>query len=62
MGHPVVPKTPAAKTLTDQVYPLKMDDSVFGIGGLGLQKDSEFLQIFNHYIMKARIFLLLNIT
>ena len=30
-----------------------MDDSVYGIATLALQKDSEFLQIFNHYILKA---------
>ena len=41
------------KILTDQVYAIKMDDSVYGVGGLALQKDSEFLEIFNHYILKA---------
>ena len=29
-----------------------MDDALYGMGTLGLQRDSEFLQIFNHYIMK----------
>ena len=30
-----------------------MDDSVYMILTLALQKDSEFLQVFNHYILKA---------
>ena len=30
-----------------------MDDTVYAIGGFGLQKDSEFLQIFNHFILKG---------
>ena len=49
----VIPGDSTMKTLTDQVFALKMDDTSYGIGTLGLQKDSEFLQIFNHYILKA---------
>ena len=37
---------------TNQFFALKMDDAVYGILTLGLQKDSEFLQVFNHYILK----------
>ena len=36
-----------------QTFPLNMDDAVYQSNTLGLQKDSEFLQLFNHYIMKA---------
>ena len=36
----------------DKIYPLKMDDSSYNLLGLGLQKDSEFLGIFNHYLLK----------
>ena len=32
---------------------LNMDDAIQGYSSLALQKDSEFLQLFNHYIMKA---------
>ena len=39
--------------LKDQVYALKMDDSIKAMVGLALQKDSEFLQIFNHYILRG---------
>ena len=45
--------TPHRKALTDQMFALKMDDAVYSIATLALQKDSEFLQIFNHYILKA---------
>ena len=30
-----------------------MDDAVYTHAALALQKDSEFLQIFNHYILRA---------
>ena len=30
-----------------------MEDSVYGLSTLALQRNSEFLQIFNHYILKA---------
>ena len=43
----------SSKTLTDQVMALKMDDASFGYSTLGLQKDSEFLQVFNYYILKG---------
>ena len=49
----LMPVTPSEKMLTDQLFALKMDDYVYGFTGLGLPKDSEFLQIFNHYILKA---------
>ena len=38
--------------ILDKVFALKMDDAVYGSLTLGLQKNSEFLQIFNHYILK----------
>ena len=49
-----MPKTPAEKAVTDQIFPLKkLDDTLYSIGTLALTKDSEFHQIFNHYILKA---------
>ena len=47
-------KLPSGKMLSDLAFALKMDDEVNGVAGFALQKDSEFLQIFNHYIMKAK--------
>ena len=38
--------------LKKQLFALRMDDAVYGSGTLGLQANSEFLQMFNHYIMK----------
>ena len=35
-----------------EVHPLKMDDESYSYGAFALQKDSEFLEIFNHYITK----------
>ena len=49
----LVPTNSKQKELTDQTFDLKMDDSLFGISTLALQKHSEFLQIFNYYILKA---------
>ena len=46
-------KTPSDKVLGAQTFALNMDAAAYGMGGFGLQKDSEFLQIFNHYILKA---------
>ena len=37
----------------DRTYPLKTDNLVNTFGGFGFQKNSEFVQIFNHYIVKA---------
>ena len=37
----------------DKFYALQMDDSVDILGGIALQKDSEFLQLFDYYILKA---------
>ena len=37
----------------DRLIELPMDDAIYTIIGLALQKDSEFLGLFNHYIMKA---------
>ena len=45
--------TPSLKALIAQTFPLNMDDSIYSIGGLALQKDSEYLQLFNHYLLKA---------
>ena len=47
------PKDPKDKYLLDQVAFLKMDDSDNLMVGFGLQKDSEFLALFNHYILKG---------
>ena len=44
---------PHRNILKNQMFALKMDDSVYTIATLALQKDSEFLQIFNYYILKA---------
>ena len=49
----LISHTQSYKMLTEKVFPLKMDDSVNSFVGLALQKDSEFLQVFNHYILKA---------
>ena len=43
---------PTYNKLVDKVVALKMDDTLYTIGTLGLQKDSEFLQIFNYYILR----------
>ena len=48
----VIPKSTYEKFLVDKIHPLKMDDSSYNLLGLGLQKDSEFLGIFNHYLLK----------
>ena len=48
----VIPKSSYEKLLMDRIYPLQMDDAFYNILGLGLQKDSEFVGIFNHYILK----------
>ena len=47
------PKDPKDKYLLDQVVVLKMDASDNLMVGFGLQKDSEFLALFNHYILKG---------
>ena len=49
----LMPLNPSDKLLKDQLFALKMDDSVYSTAGLALQLDSEFRQIFNHYILKA---------
>ena len=49
----LMPATPLEKMLTDRLFALKLDDTFVGFAGLQLQKDSEFLQIFNHYFLKA---------
>ena len=38
---------------THKAIELKMDDAVFSNSGLGLQKDSEFSPLFNHFILKG---------
>lgn len=48
----IIPITPQQKALSDQVFDLKMDDAVYTTNTLPLQKDSEFLPIFNHRILK----------
>ena len=49
----LIPANPSEKKILDRVFALKMDDSIYASTTLTLQKDSEFLQIFNHYILKA---------
>ena len=46
----IIPE-PSDKILTDQVFTLKMDDAFYGAATLPLQKESEFLQLFNHKIL-----------
>ena len=41
------------RTLMDQLSVLKMDDVTFGTTTLPLHKDSEFLEVFNHFIIKG---------
>ena len=48
----LIPNNPLQKSLMDQMFALKMYDASYALGTLGLQKDSEFLPIFNHYILK----------
>ena len=45
--------TPSQKALRNQLFALKMDDAIYGLSAHALKKDSEFLQLFNHYILKA---------
>ena len=40
------------KKFLGQVQPLKMDDATYGHCAFGLQKNSEFQGIFNHYLQK----------
>ena len=47
-----VPVTAIWEELFNQVVALKMDDSGYTITGFGLQKESEFLKMFNHYLLK----------
>ena len=41
------------KHLAYQLYALRMDDASYVWGGFALQKDSEFLGLFNFYLLKA---------
>ena len=43
---------PPYQELIDQMRLVKLDDAQFAMATVGLQKDSEFLQIVNHYIVK----------
>ena len=45
-------KDPEIQQYFNQLFALKMDDAVYGIMTMGLQKDSEFLEIFNYYLLK----------
>ena len=49
----LMPKGHSKKMLANKVFALQMDDNVYSLSGLALQKDSEFLQIFNYYILRA---------
>ena len=41
------------RQLALQLFTLRMDDASLVWGGITLQKDSEFLGLFNHYMLKA---------
>ena len=45
--------SPADGRMTEPLYPLQMEDASYMLLTLGLQKDSEFLQAFNYYLLKA---------
>ena len=49
----LIPNDPQHKALADQVFALKMDDVIYAPSSLPLQKDSEFLPLFNHHILKC---------
>ena len=51
--HNQIGQNPSQKLLRDKTLALKMDDAVYATATLGLQKDSEFTQLFNHFILKA---------
>ena len=36
------------------IIALKMDDHHYTFGGFGLRKDSEYLSVFNHYLLKGK--------
>ena len=44
--------TPTQKEIIPRLYALTMDDSVYWTAAFALQKDSEFLQLFNHHILR----------
>ena len=45
--------SPADRRITEPLYPLQMDDATYMLMTFGLQRDSEFLQAFNYYLLKA---------
>ena len=47
------PKDPVDRHLSDQVVVQKMDGADKIVVGFGLQNDSEFLALFNHYLLKG---------
>ena len=47
-----VPFFKEERALCDKVVALKMDDSAHVMSAFGLQKDSEFLDLLNHYLLK----------
>ena len=49
----IASRKPSGEKVADHLKALKMDDSLYIMAGLTLQKDSEFLQIFNYYTLKA---------
>ena len=51
---PMLPRSQSERKLLDQILELKMDDVNSGYATLALQRDSEFLPLFNHYIMKMK--------
>ena len=53
-GYGLVSKDPERKRKLTLTQELVLDYYHTSIGGLALQKDSEFLQLFNHYTLKAK--------
>ena len=49
----LIPSTSEEKVFTDQIFALEMDDSIYSRATIPLQKESEFLPLFNHYILKT---------
>ena len=45
--------SPADRRIAEPLYPLQMDDASYMLFTFGLQRDSEFLQAFNYYLLKA---------
>ena len=42
------------KEKQSKLFALDMDDSIYTFTGFGLQRDSEFFKMFNHYLLKGK--------